>query len=132
MPANIAFNRTRAHAASLSRASVGASRFNLVPLGLTRSMDTEALLAEIDVVFPDALKPEGLDISFHKDDCAHCYCVREYLADYSGPALPDEVIRYLWTNYPAFQRWEYDGFYLPICAYASHRRQLTTRLRLSF
>jgi Family of unknown function (DUF6714) len=56
-------------------------------------MNKELLLQEIEETFPLVEKPEGLDISFHKDDCAHCFYLRKDLAEYKGKTLPNEGIR---------------------------------------
>ena len=58
-------------------------------------METQTLLQEIDALLPPVPKPVGTAISFHESECAHCEYLRNYLAQYTAPELPDEAIRYL-------------------------------------
>jgi hypothetical protein len=58
-------------------------------------MDTEALLKEIDNVFPGIAKPKGLDLTFHKVGCMQCQDLREDFFQYTDANLPPEAIRYL-------------------------------------
>ena len=54
---------------------------------------TEALLAEVQARFPCVSKPEGLNLSFHRDDCSLCTYLRRDLARFSDPVLPREALR---------------------------------------
>jgi hypothetical protein len=56
-------------------------------------MNTEALLAEVERVFPFVDKPDGLDLRFHKDDCAHCQFLAEDLEAFPGKELPPPALR---------------------------------------
>jgi hypothetical protein len=56
-------------------------------------MQTEELLNEIEITFPPVEKPNGLNISFHKDDCAHCVYLRKDLSEFAGPWLPPRALR---------------------------------------
>jgi hypothetical protein len=56
---------------------------------------TQALLLEIDTVFPPVPKPDGAAVSFHATDCLQCQFVRQDIEKYSDVSLPDDAIRYL-------------------------------------
>lgn len=56
-------------------------------------MNTDQLKQEIAEVFPLVDKPQGLEISFHKDDCTQCRYLRDDLAEFTGRELSPEGIR---------------------------------------
>lgn len=56
-------------------------------------MNTEHLRKEIEPAFTFVEKPNGLSLSFHKDDCHQCGYLRDDLAQYKGKELPPEGIR---------------------------------------
>lgn len=57
-------------------------------------MQKDDLLQEIDAAFPYTRKPQGLELSFHKDDCPHCYYLRKEMEKY-GDKIPKEGLRWL-------------------------------------
>jgi hypothetical protein len=61
-------------------------------------MQSEVLLQEIERAFPFVKKPEGIDISFHKDDCLHCKSLREDLQQYQEEFLPPKGIREIYSE----------------------------------
>ena len=61
---------------------------------LCKIMNTEKLLIEIDKTFPFVKKPQGLELSFHKDDCPHCYYLRNDMEKYSEQ-IPKEGLSWL-------------------------------------
>jgi hypothetical protein len=56
-------------------------------------MHTEKVLKEVEQAFPFVQKPKGIDISFHRDDCAHCQYLRGDLEEYDQPEIPRAGIR---------------------------------------
>jgi hypothetical protein len=64
-------------------------------LGRIRTVDTQALLEEINAVLPPVPKPEGTAISFHESGCSHCEYLRNDLAQYTDSELSNEDIRSL-------------------------------------
>jgi hypothetical protein len=58
-------------------------------------METNTLINEIESVFPEVEMPEGLALSFHKDDCFECEYLRNDLEEYRGKEISGEVIRLL-------------------------------------
>jgi len=58
-------------------------------------METNTLINEIESVFPEVKMPEGLALSFHKNDCFECEYLRNDLEEYRGKEISGEVIRLL-------------------------------------
>ena len=61
-------------------------------------MNTEALLIEVERVFPHVEKPKGLALSFHKDECAQCQYLRQDLEPYGEPELPPQALRAIYNE----------------------------------
>lgn len=57
-------------------------------------MNSEDLLNDIERWFPFIKKPQGLELSFHKDDCQHCCYLRKEMEQY-GEIIPKEGLRWL-------------------------------------
>jgi len=57
-------------------------------------MNSEVLIQEIEKAFPYIKKPQGLELSFHKDECPHCYYLRKEMEQYDE-AIPKEGLRWL-------------------------------------
>lgn len=65
---------------------------------MNSKMNTEELLRDIAVTFPPVEKPNGLAISFHKDECLQCEYLREDLNEFDGPVLPAKAIRTIYQE----------------------------------
>ncbi len=61
---------------------------------------TQALMEEVENVFPWVEKPQGESLSFHETGCLQCEFVRSDLAVYSDKELPVEAIRYIHQEMP--------------------------------
>jgi hypothetical protein len=62
---------------------------------MSKIMDTEALLREIEVVFPLVEMPPETELVFHKGGCPQCYDLRKDLEERRGEAITDDFIRML-------------------------------------
>jgi hypothetical protein len=58
-------------------------------------MKATTLINEIESEFPEVEMPEGLALSFHKDDFFECEYLRNDLEEYRGKEISGEVIRLL-------------------------------------
>ena len=58
-------------------------------------MNKEQLSKEIETCFSFVEKPKGLELSFHKEECAHCHYLREDLKHFCDSEIPPEAIRWI-------------------------------------
>lgn len=61
-------------------------------------MAAAELYTQVEQAFPYVPRPALKDISFHRDECAHCEMSFKELAQHSNPELPREVVRYLFDE----------------------------------
>lgn len=61
-------------------------------------MVTAELLSEVERAFPFVAKPQGLDLSFHKDECPLCEYLRQDLEAFTGQELPRKALRDIYSE----------------------------------
>jgi len=62
------------------------------------SVEVYELINRIDVAFGAVEMPKGIDLSFHKDDCFECECLRRELDELGEGASPESIVRAIYQD----------------------------------